>query len=92
MFCSIFRDSLKRFDADGSPITIGNVKYTSRDVVPRIYETPYGEIEVERHVYQTSKGGKIFCPLKHAAKIIQSATPQFAKQIDRCQANCRFLN
>lgn len=80
-------ESLKRFDADGSPIKIGDVKYTSRDVVPKIYETPYGEIEVERHVYQTPKGGKIFCPLEHAAKIIQSATPRFAKQISHKYAN-----
>lgn len=91
-------ESLKRFDADGSPIKIGNQKYTSRDVVAKIYETPYGEIEVERHVYQTSKGGKIFCPLEHSAKIIQSATPRFAKQISHKYANmnapsvCRDLS
>ena len=80
-------ESIKRFDTDGSPIRIGDVKYTSQAVVPKIYETPYGEIEINRHVYQTSKGGKTFCPLEQNAKIIQSATPKFAKQISHKYAN-----
>lgn len=91
-------ESIKRFDTDGSPINIGNVKYTSQAIVPKIYETSYGEIEIERHVYQTSKGGKTFCPLEQGAKIIQSATPHFAKQIAHKYANmngpsvCRDLS
>ena len=29
---------------------------------PKYYQTPYGEVEIERHVYQRSHGGKTFCP------------------------------
>jgi hypothetical protein len=38
--------AIKKFDTDGSPIKIGNVKFTARDLTPKIYETPYGEVEV----------------------------------------------
>lgn len=70
---------LNRFDADGSPIVIGNTKYTKRSKDPKAYQTPYGEVTVSRCVYQTSKGGSSYCPLEHAARIIGSSTPRFAK-------------
>lgn len=73
--------ALETFDADGSAIQVGAIKYTSRCQSPKIYQTPYGAISVSRHVYQTSKGGKIYCPLESAARIIQHATPRFAKML-----------
>jgi len=36
---------------------------------------------VERHVYQSSKGGKTHCPLDQEARIVVSSTPRFAKMI-----------
>ena len=62
--------AIKRNDTDGSPIQVGNVKFTARDLTPKIYETPYGEVEVSRYVYQTWKGGQIYCPLEHNARIM----------------------
>ena len=73
--------AIKKFDTDGSPIQMGNVKFTARDLTPKVYETPYGEVEVSRYVYQNSKGGRIYCPLEHNARIIRNATPRFARQI-----------
>ena len=49
---------MKRFDTDGSAILIGGMKWTSKGEEPKYYQTPYGEVEVLRHVYQTSAGGK----------------------------------
>jgi GTP-sensing pleiotropic transcriptional regulator CodY len=72
---------LSRFDTDGSPIVMGDVKWTSKGKISKPYQTPYGEVEVERHVYQTSKGGRTFCPLERDARIILTATPRFAKII-----------
>jgi hypothetical protein len=72
---------LKQFDTDGKPIKIGTVKMTSKGLVTKQYQTPYGVAEVSRHVYQTSKGGETFCPLDRDARIIVSSTPRFAKQI-----------
>ena len=49
--------------------------------MPKEYQTPYGATTVERHVYQSSKGGKTFCPLERDARIVTSATPRFAMQL-----------
>jgi hypothetical protein len=70
---------LQHFDADGAPIVMGGVKYTRRCIDPKMYQTPYGEVNVERSVYQTSKGGSIYCPLEDKARIIGTSTPRFAK-------------
>lgn len=72
-------ENLKRFDADGSPIVIGDIKLTSRCKSEKNYQTPYGVARVERHVYQSPKGGKVYIPLEQGARIIQGATPKFAK-------------
>ena len=61
--------ALKRFDTDGSPIVMGEIKWTKRSASAKKYQTPYGEVEIERNVYQTSKGGRIYCPLEAAARI-----------------------
>ena len=71
---------LKQFDTDGSPIKLGPVTMTIKGLVAKQYQTPYGVTEVARHVYQTSAGGKIFCPLDKEARIVVSSTPRFAKQ------------
>lgn len=63
---------LHRFDSDGSPIVIGQTSLTSKGTVAKEYQTPYGATTVERHVYQSSKGGKTFCPLEREARIVTS--------------------
>ena len=72
---------LGRFDADGSPIIIGPVKFTSKERVNKTYQTPYGPVDVSRHVYQTSKGGRIYCPLEDKARVVSTSTPKFAKMV-----------
>lgn len=72
---------LQRFDTDGSPIIIGQTTLTSKGTVPKEYQTPYGATTVSRHVYQSAKGGKTFCPLEREARIVTSATPGFAMQL-----------
>ncbi len=72
-------EALKRFDTDGSPIDVCGIKFTSRTQTNRKYYTPFGTTEVKRHVYQSSKGGKIYCPLEVSGRIIQSGTPRMAK-------------
>jgi hypothetical protein len=72
---------LKSFDTDGSPIHYGGIRFTSKGLVEKEYETPYGKARLERHVYQPSAGGETFCPLDDAARIMRSATPKLAKMI-----------
>ena len=72
---------LQRFDTDGSPIMIGDTKWTSKGKVAKSYQTPYGEARIERHVYQSPKGGRIFCPLERDARIILTGTPKLSKML-----------
>ena len=72
---TIFKE---RFDTDGSAIIIGQTTLTSKGTIPKEYQTPYGATTVSRHVYQSAKGGKTFCPLEREARIVTSATPRFA--------------
>ena len=69
---------LQRFDADGSPISVGDTKLTSKGKLLKEYQTPYGVAPVERHVYQSSRGGKTYCPLDRNARIVVSSTPKGA--------------
>ena len=45
------------------------------------YQTPYGEVIINRHVYQRSVGGKTYYPLERDARIIITGAPLFAKQV-----------
>ena len=74
-------EKLKQFDTDGSPIHLGSVRMTSKGQFAQDYETPYGTASVLRHVYQTSEGGKTFCPLEENARMVLNATPKFAKLV-----------
>jgi hypothetical protein len=73
--------ALSRFDTDGSPIKVAKVRYTSKGLSAKFYQTPYGEVYLQRHVYQTSSGGSTYCPLDRDANIIISSTPKFAKMV-----------
>ena len=73
--------ALEQFDTDGSPLEIGGVVYTSKGRQPKSYQSPYGKVSIERHVYQSSAGGATFCPLEVDGRIIVTSTPRFAKQI-----------
>ncbi len=55
---------LRRFDADGSPIQVGPTTLYSKGQLPKEYQTPYGTVSIDRHVYQSPPGGPTFCPLE----------------------------
>jgi hypothetical protein len=73
--------ALSQFDTDGQPITVNEKKQTSKGQVSKAYQTPYGEVVLCRHVYQTNEGGCTFCPLDNDARIITSASPKLAKMV-----------
>ena len=81
------QEILKSFDTDGSPIMIGSSKWTSKGQEIKAYQTPYGEISIPRHVYQSSKGGKTYCPLEPNARIVVTSTPRFAKIVSNCKSS-----
>ena len=73
--------ALEQFDSDGRPLERSGQRWTSKGQESKVYQSPYGPIQVARHVYQTSQGGSTFCPLETDGRIIRTATPRFAKQI-----------
>ncbi len=79
--CVATQEALQRFDTDGSAIVMGEVKWTAKRYDNKVYQTPYGPVSLERHMYQTSHGGKTYCPLESSARIIRGATPRFAQMI-----------
>jgi hypothetical protein len=85
--CLATTEALLIFDTDGSPIKLSVTKMTVRDRDNKTYQTPYGSVHLERYIYQTSKGGRIYCPLEHNARIIRGATPKFAQQLAHKYAN-----
>ena len=68
-------EALQKFDTDGSPIKLGGGKMTVREKDNKTYQTPYGDVKIQRYAYQTSAGGKIHCPLE-----IRGATPNKRSQ------------
>ncbi len=79
--CLATEIALSCYDSNGNPIMVNDIKYTSKGQIEKIYQTPYGEIKLPRHVYQCSQGGKTYCPLEKNAKIIVYSTPKFAKMV-----------
>lgn len=74
-------EALKQFDTDGSAIEIAGLPWTSKGALPKTYQTPYGAVDINRHVYQSNQGGTTFCPLEVDGRVIVTATPRFAKLI-----------
>ncbi|PZV18871.1 MAG: hypothetical protein DCF20_02110 [Pseudanabaena sp.] len=56
------RKTLKYLDTDGSAIEIEGEKMGTKGELTKTYETPYGEVVVDRHVYQRAGRGKTYCP------------------------------
>jgi hypothetical protein len=71
---SVMTEALSRFDTEGEPIRLGSVTMTSKGRSPERYKSLFGPIELERHTYQSSEGGRTFCPLEQSARICQNAT------------------
>ena len=74
-------ETMKYRDTDGSPIIAFGQKLTSKGLESKKFQTPYGAVAVERHVYQPPKGGSTFVPVDDACRIIGTSTPKFAKMV-----------
>ena len=60
--CIATAAALKYLDTDGSAIDIAGEVMRTKGELPKAYQTPYGEVVVERHVYQRSGGGEPIAP------------------------------
>jgi hypothetical protein len=80
-------EAIEQFDTNGSPIIKDRKNWTSKGKKQNTYQSSYGEVKVSRHVYQSSQGGKTYCPLEDSARIIASSTPHFARMVSAKYAN-----
>jgi len=79
---------LAGFDAQGQPLLHAGRKWTSKGRVAKFYETPWGEVLLDRHLCQHSGGGATLCPLEARARIVGgSATPHLARSLGHKYAN-----
>ena len=76
-------EALKYLDTDGSQIELAGEKMYCKAKQNKAYQTPYGKVNVQRHIYQRAGGGKTYCPMEKEARIIIiiASTPLFAKQV-----------
>ena len=81
------QEAISLHDTDGSPIIVCGSKFTTKGKETKEFQTPYGSMNVERHVYQSAKGGKTYAPMDVNARIINTSTPKFAKIISSKYAN-----
>ncbi len=79
--CIATAAALKYLDTDGAAIEMAGEVMHTKGEQPKAYQTPYGEVVVDRHVYQRSGGGKTYCPMEREGRIIITSTPLFAKQV-----------
>ena len=70
---------LEQFDTNGEPIRVEGVQHTVRVRSPQTYETPYGPVQVERNVYQNSRGGRTYVPLEADGRMVLNSTPRYSQ-------------
>jgi hypothetical protein len=71
---AVMSELLERYDTEGEPRTFGNLPHTSKGKTPATYHTLFGPVRLERHTYQSSLGGRTYCPLEQEARICHDAT------------------
>lgn len=85
--CQATAEALKKHDTQGEPIVAKGVRHTARCLTEKKYQTPWGVVNINRYVYQTSEGGRIYCPLEESARIIHGSTPRFARMLSHKYAS-----
>src|SRR5512135_583097 len=78
--CLASQEALRYFDSDGSALQIGPDIWRTKGQQSKLYQTPDGEVELLRPVYQRSGGGATYCPLEREARLVITSRPRFAKQ------------
>jgi len=72
---------LSQYDVSSDTIGINGQTYRRKHKAPKTYQTAFGSVEVERHVYVNRKkdgNGKSICPLELQAGIIEGYWTQVA--------------
>jgi hypothetical protein len=76
--CLVMSEMLCAYDTLGENLHRDGKIFTSKGMSPATYQCYGGCFQIQRHLYQSSDGGKTYCPLEDRARIIHNATPHFA--------------
>jgi hypothetical protein len=77
---ALTRELLSRKAVTAPSVEYDGQTYYRKAATPGAYQTPYGEVVVERHRYQSSAGGATICPLEQQCQLrFGSATPRLAE-------------
>ena len=69
-------DLMRRQQVEAECVDIDGQTYYRKEASVGHYQTLYGELALERHLYQTSVGGQTICPLEINCQMnFGSATP-----------------
>jgi hypothetical protein len=79
---ALTEELLSRKDVTAPRVAYGGQTYYRKEATPGHYQTLYGEVVVERHLYQRSVGGETVCPLERNCQLsFGSATPLLAEVV-----------
>jgi hypothetical protein len=71
---AVMKEVLDRFDTQGEPICVAGQDFTPKGRSPATYNTLFGPVAMQRHVYQNSDGGRTYCPLEQDARMCRDST------------------
>jgi hypothetical protein len=58
-----YQKFIEHYNVDEPSLKINGLTFRFKMVSPKIFLTPFGEIQVSRSLYQADTGGKSYCPL-----------------------------
>ena len=81
--CLATKRAIKKFDTHGEDIFAlsGDISWRSKKKLAQTYQTPYGDVLIKRHLYQTDQGNRTFCPMENDAQIDLTSTPKLSKML-----------
>lgn len=79
---ALTRELFRAKAVTGPAVDYEGQRYYRKAATPGHYQTPYGEVVVERPLYQSSAGGATICPLEQQCQLrFGSATPRLAELV-----------
>jgi hypothetical protein len=77
-------EAMKRADTDAPEVVINGERWGNRRVVKATYTSSFGEVEIERSIYQRAGRGRVAIPMDLRLGIVEGAyTPRVARILSK---------
>lgn len=84
---AVMREAIALADTDAPEVTIGGERWGNRRVLGGTYVTMFGDVEMERSVYQKAGRGRVAVPVELRLGIVEGRyTPRVARVLTRAVA------